>query len=349
MPIVVDAMGGDHAPAEIVAGAVRAAREAGTSIILAGREPVVRAELQKHQIAGLPIEIAHAEQVVEMDEHAASAFRGKKDSSINVGLRLVKAGQADAFVSAGNSGAVLAAALFVLGRVPGADRPALGAVFPTLGRPAFLIDIGANVEVKPQYLVQFGQLGTIYMARVFGVSRPRVGLLSNGEEPTKGTPVIQEAHQLLAASTLNFVGNVEGKDLTRGAADVVVCDGFAGNIALKTAEGVSELILTTIRHSLTSRLHFKIAAAVLRPAFRQVAKTLDYSEHGGAPLLGVDGVVIVAHGRSDAKAIANAVRVARQAVDQRLIETIKTGLAAATAAPAEEVHRPENGGEGRGR
>lgn len=328
MAIIVDAMGGDRAPGEIVAGAVSAAREAGTRIILVGRESTVRAELDRHHAAGLPIEIEHAEQVVEMEEHAAAAFRSKKNSSIAVGLRLVKEGRGSAFVSAGNSGAVFAAALFVLGRIQGIDRPALGTVFPTLGRPTFMIDVGANVEVRPQYLVQFGQMGAIYMQRVFGVAQPRVGLLSNGEEPTKGTPVIQEAHRLLAESDLNFVGNVEGKDVTRGVADVVVCDGFAGNIALKTAEGVGDLILTLIRNSLMSRIHFRVAAAVLRPAFRSIAKTLDYTEYGGAPLLGVDGVTIVAHGRSDAKAISNAIRVARQAVDQQLIEAIRSGMGA---------------------
>lgn len=326
--VVLDAAGGDLAPAETVKGAVEAGRLHGIASILVGREDAIRAELAKHDTQGLDLEVVDAPEVVGMEEHPVSAVRAKRDSSIVVGMQLVREGRAQAIVSAGNSGATLAAALFVAGRIPGIERPAIAGVFPTLQGPALVIDIGANVEVRPKHLYQFAHMGSAYMEKVLGISRPRVGLLSNGEEDTKGTPTIQEAHQMLRASRLNFVGNVEGRDIPVGdKADVVVCDGFAGNLVIKLSEGLAESIFAVLRSELTNGMVNKLAAAALRPAFRRVRRRLDFEEYGGAPLLGVQGVVIISHGRSTAKAIRNAMRVAAQAVEQRLVETIAEGLA----------------------
>ncbi|MHB1414561.1 MAG: phosphate acyltransferase PlsX [Chloroflexota bacterium] len=329
MKIVLDAVGGDFAPAEAVKGAVEAARQHGLQIALVGPEATVRAELAEHDTAGLALEVVDAPQVVGMDEHPVAAVRQKRRSSLAVGLGLVRDGQAQAFVSAGNSGAVLAASLFVLGRIEGVDRPAICAIYPTLTGPLLLLDIGANADVRPQYLQQFALLGSVYMEKALGRANPRVALLSNGEEDTKGNLVVQEAHRLLRDSGLNFVGNVEGGDLpTGGKADVVVCDGFVGNVAIKLSEGLSESLFSLIREELSRGVVTKLAPAALRPAFRRVKRRLDYEEYGGAPLLGVKGVVIISHGRSRAKAIRNALRVAAQAAEQRLVETVAEGLAA---------------------
>lgn len=320
--IALDAMGGDHAPAVVVEGAVAAAREPGVEVILVGRAEVIKAELSKHDTSGLSLPIVHAEDVVEMDEHASTALRQKRQSSIAVGIGLVKEGDASAFVSAGNSGAVMAKALFGLGRIQGVERPAIGTVFPTKSGKCFILDIGANADCKPDYLVQFATMGSAYMERVFGISNPRVGLLSNGEEETKGNQLVQAVFPLLKAAPVNFVGNVEGKDVPSGMADVVVCDGFTGNVLLKLSEGVASSLFDVLKEELTSSLANKLAAMVLKPAFRRVKRRLDYAEYGGAPLLGVNGVVIIAHGRSNALAIKNAVRVAKQAADQKLVETM---------------------------
>ncbi len=332
--IVLDGMGGDHAPREPVLGAVEAARELDVEVVLVGRPEVLEPELARAGGEGLPIRILPAREVIEMDEHPAQAVRRKKEASILVGLREVKEGRADAFVSAGHSGAVLAGALLVLGRVPGIHRPALATVFPGLQGPFVLLDVGANTDCKPEWLVQFAQMGAVYARHVLGVERPRVALLSNGEEEIKGNRQVQEARERLRALLeqgdpgFDWVGNVEGKDLPHGLADVVVADGFVGNVVIKTAEGVSDFLLTVLRQELTARPWFKLAAAVLRPAFRRVKKRLDYAEYGGAPLLGVRGVVIVAHGRSNARAIRNAVRVAARAVREGTVAAV-TELAAA--------------------
>ncbi|HLB12140.1 MAG TPA: phosphate acyltransferase PlsX [Dehalococcoidia bacterium] len=323
--IALDAMGGDNAPHEIVKGSVEAVREFDLEVVLVGQEERIREHLPKGDIRG--VRVHDAREVVGMGEHAAMAVRAKRDSSLMAGLALVKEGSCQAFLSAGNTGAIMAAALFVLGRVPRVERPAIGGVFPTLRGRSMIIDVGANVDCKPLHLAQFAHMGTVYMEKVFGVSQPRVGLLSNGEEEGKGNQVTIHAYDLLKRSQLNFVGNVEGKDILRGLADVVVTDGFIGNIVVKLGEGLSETLFSLMRQVMSSKPHFGIAAMVLEPAFQQVARYLDYTEHGGAPLLGVQGVVIITHGRSNAKAIKNALGLARGAVEQNIVEAIKTGLA----------------------
>lgn len=324
MQIALDAMGGDHAPAETVAGAVAAARAYGVEVALVGRTAAIAAELAKHDTAGLALPIVEAPDLIEMDEHPANAARRKPNASINVALRLVKEGTAAAMISAGNSGAVMAAALFILGRVPGIERPAIGAVLPTPQGRVLLIDAGANTDPKPSQLVQFGQMGAIFMEKVQGIANPRIGLLANGEEPTKGNELIQATHPLLAASGLNFVGNIEGNDIPAGAADVVVADGYTGNVALKLTEGVAAMLLGMIRTELRSTLLTKLLAAGLRSAFGRVRDRLDYREVGGAPLLGVEGVVVIAHGRSDARAIQNAIRACKEATDGGTVAAIRS-------------------------
>ena len=334
MRIVLDAMGGDHAPEAVVAGGVAAARELGLEVILVGPEDRMRAELARHDTAGLTLPIVPATEVIAMDEHPAMAVRKKKDSSIVVGMRLVRDGEAAAFVSAGNTGACMAAGLFVLGRLPGVERAPLATVFPSrTGRPFILTDIGANTDCRPEYLVQFATMAAVYADRVYGLANPRIALLANGEEDTKGDRLVQEAYALLKETPgLDFVGNVEPKEMLAGAADVVVADGFPGNLTMKTAEAVAEMILGFLRQELTASLWTKLAAALLRPAFRRVRARMDYSEYGGALLLGLQGVVVIAHGRSNAPAIRSAIRVAHQAAAQGAVPAIAQALTA-TAQP----------------
>jgi glycerol-3-phosphate acyltransferase PlsX len=332
--IALDAMGGDHAPAVTVEGAVRAARELGLEIALVGREDEIRRELAKYKISGLKLRIVHASEVVEMAEHPAQAVRQKKDSSIRRAMELVKRGEAGGVFSAGNSGAVMAAALFVLGRIEGVHRPALAAVFPVRNGHTLVADIGANTECEPHNLMQFALMGAAYMERALGVRRPRVGLLSNGEEETKGNALVQATYPLLRQTALNFIGNVEGKDLPMGIADVVVCDGFTGNVVLKLAEGLAEFLLSTLKAELTRDPLSLLGAALALPAFRRARRRLDYAEIGGAPLLGVDGVVLIGHGRSNAWAIRNGLRMTQLAVDGRLVATIREGLRALAGTPA---------------
>ena len=324
MQIALDAMGGDHAPAEPVAGAVAAARSSGIEVALVGRTAAIEAELAKHDTSGLSLPIVEAPDLIEMDEHPANAARRKPNASINVALRLVKEGKAAGMLSAGNSGAVMAAALFTLGRVPGIERPAIGAVLPTPTGRVLLIDAGANTDPKPSQMVQFGQMGAIFMEKVQGVANPRVGLLANGEEATKGNELVQATHPLLAASGLNFIGNIEGKDIPAGIADVVVADGYTGNVALKLTEGVASMLLGMIRTELTANVLTRLLAAGLRSAFGRVRARLDYREVGGAPLLGVEGVVVIAHGRSDARAIENAIRACKEAADGGTVAAIRS-------------------------
>src|SRR3954469_21045273 len=333
--IALDGMGGDHAPDVVVQGALLAARELGVRILLVGPQRELESRLGK-DAASLPIEVVNATQVIEMDEHPANAVRQKPDSSMVVGVRQVREGRAQAFVSAGNTGAVMAAGLFELRRIRGVDRPALAAIFPTRKRGALVIDIGANADSKPEYLAQFGLMGSVYMESVFGVKRPKVGLLSNGEEETKGSALIQAAHPRLKALPINFVGNVEGKEIPSGDVDVVVCDGFVGNVVLKLAEEMASTINGLIREEINASLVSKLFAVGLLPAFRRVRKRLDSAEYGGAPLLGLNGVCIVAHGRSHALAIKNAVRVAAQAVESDVVGTIARGLASSSVAAAPE-------------
>lgn len=324
-------MGGDNAPSAVVEGALAAAREYGVEVMLVGPRDDVNRELAKHDSTGLSLPIVHAEEVVGMQEHAATALRQKRRSSIAVGIKLVHDGEADAFISAGNSGAAMASALFGLGRIEGIDRPAIGTVFPTVSSNCFVIDAGANVDCKPEYLLQFAIMGSAYMERVMGVPNPRVALLSNGEEETKGNALVLGTIPLLRAAPINFLGNLEGKDIPNGAADVIVTDGFAGNVVIKLSEGLATALFDIIKTELSASLASKLAALVLKPAFRRVKRRLDYAEYGGAPLLGVEGVAIIAHGRSNALAIKNAVRVAKQAVDQKLVDAIKAGVAAGGA------------------
>lgn len=334
MRIALDAMGGDKAPEPIVEGAVQAARELGLDIVLVGREEAISAQVaESGQQARL--EIVHAPEVIEMDDHPAMAIRRKKNSSMLVGMRLIKDGRADAFVSAGNSGAVMAGALMVLGRCSGISRPAISALLPTLTGHSLLIDAGANTDVHPDNLVQFARMGSIYMSAVMGIHSPKVGLLSNGEEETKGTALTLESYPLLRDSGLNFIGNVEGRDITRGEVDVIATDGFTGNIALKAMEGASELILSILREEITRGVRDKLGALALMPAFRRIRSRLDPSEFGGAPLLGINGVVLIAHGRSDAKAIRNALRLARDAAQQDIVSAINR--TAKVEAPATET------------
>lgn len=325
--IAVDAMGGDHAPGVVVDGVVEAVRELGARVALVGSEETIRAELRRHQAeADDRIVVVAASEVIEMAEHPAQAVRQKTDSSIVVGMREVKAGRAAAFVSAGNTGAMLAAGLFHLGRIPGVERPAIATVFPTRSGFTLIVDVGANADCKPEYLAQFALMGSAYAEQVLEVANPRLGLLSIGEEEEKGSQVVQRAHALLREQVPGFVGNVEGKDIPAGVVDVVVCDGFVGNVLIKFAEGVASTIGGIIREEITANPISKLLALGLRPAFRRAYGRLDYAEFGGAPLLGVQGVVIIAHGRSNARAIRSAIRVARRAADGRLVDRIAEGL-----------------------
>src|SRR5579859_1674129 len=329
--VALDAMGGDNAPGEVVLGAVQAAREYQMGVYLIGREEAIRAELAKHDIRGLDLPIIHTDEVIEMDEHAANAVRNKPNASMMLALQQVRDGNALGAVSAGNSGAMMAASLFTLKRIPGVKRPALGGVFPTKDGVCLVLDIGANTDCKPEYLQQFALMGSIYMERLFHVQSPRVALLANGEEESKGNQQVIETHQLLKASYktlgLNFIGNVEGRDIPAGGADVVVCDGFVGNVVLKLSEGLAETLIGMMRAQMTSTLPSKLAAAVLAPGLRKMFRRLDYAEYGGVPLLGVNGSAIVSHGRSNAKAIKNALRVARQTAETGVTQAIAEGLA----------------------
>src|SRR6266700_3493958 len=329
--VALDAMGGDKAPGEIVLGAVQAAREYGMGVFLVGKEDVIRAELAKHDTQGLDLPIIHTDEAIEMDEHPAMAVKRKKNASMTLALQQVRDGAALGAVSAGNSGAMMAASLFTLKRIEGVDRPALGGIFPTTNGVSLVIDIGANTDCKPEYLQQFALMGSIYMERIFSVSSPRVGLLANGEEETKGNELVQQTHQLLKAHAeilgINFIGNVEGREIPAGGADVVVCDGFVGNVVLKLSEGLAETLLGMLRTQMTSSLPNKLAAAVLQPGLRNVFRRMDYAEYGGVPLLGINGSAIVSHGRSNAKAIKNALRVAQQTTETNVVGDIAGGLA----------------------
>src|SRR5579862_5973575 len=306
--IAVDAMGGDHAPKSEVEGAVRAARSLGVRVILVGKQDVLRKELAQHQdAAGLPIEIQHASEYITMEDSAAKAVRTKRDSSIRVAARLVRDGIAQGVVSAGNTGAVMATAKMVQGMLPGVDRPALASAFPTLkGSPVVVVDVGANVDCSARMLGQFAVMGEIYSRVIFHKPRPRVGLLSIGEEEHKGNELTRSATPVLKSLPIHFIGNVEGRDIYAGQTDVIVCDGFIGNVALKVSEGLVDMISKMLRESLEETITRKIGYVLARTAFKEFKKRVDYSEYGGAPLLGVKGVCIITHGRSKANAIKNA-------------------------------------------
>lgn len=327
-PVALDAMGGDRAPEELVHGGLWAARELGVPVCLVGDGPRLE-ELLRGESRPEGLTIEHAPETVAMEDHPAEAVRRKRQSSIVVGARLVASGAACALVSAGNTGAAMAASLFHIGRISGVERPAIAIPLPTRTGFCLVLDAGANAEVRPEHLLQFARMGRIYAQEVYGIREPRVGLLNVGEEPTKGTRVVQEAHGLLsAAEGLGFVGNVEGKDVPHGVADVVVCDGFVGNIVLKLAEGVSSALFDILRRDVFTGWRGAVAGLLLRPALKAVKARLDYAEYGGAPLLGVRGVSIIAHGRSDRRAIFNAIRAAAEAVERDVPARIADAFAA---------------------
>jgi phosphate acyltransferase len=327
MRIAVDAMGGDYAPIEIVKGAVLADGDHGIEIILVGDQVAIQQELAKYSPESLRhIEVKHASEVVAMDEHPANAIRRKPDSSIVVAANLVNSGEAQAMVSAGNTGAAMAVATLGLGRIPGISRPAIGTLLPTASGKAVMLDAGANVDCSVEMLLQFAVMGKEYAERVLKLKNARVGLLSIGEEPSKGNELTKATNAQLSRMNLNFVGNVDGKDVFRGAADVIVCDGFDGNIVLKIAEGVAEFIFGTVKAEMNRGLLRKIGRMFSGSAFRDVKASLDYAEYGGAPLLGVNGVCIIGHGRSNARAMQSAIRAAADAVENDVVRCISESL-----------------------
>jgi glycerol-3-phosphate acyltransferase PlsX len=329
--IAVDAMGGDHAPRPEVEGAIRAVKSLPVEVILVGRQDAVERELAEFpEWRSLPIRVQHASEVITMDDSAAKAMRTKKDSSVRVASRLVREGVAQGFVSAGNTGAAMATAKTVQGVIKGVDRPALASVFPTLKGPAVMVDVGANVDCTPQMLAQFAVMGEIYSRVIFHTSRPRVGILSIGEEEHKGNDLTRTAAPLIRKLPINFIGNVEGRDLYSGEADVIICDGFIGNVALKVSEGLVDVFKHMLQESLKATITRQIGYVLSRAAYADFKKRLDYSEYGGAPLLGVRGVCIICHGRSNANAIRNAVRVAAEFAEGRVNERIEEELKAFT-------------------
>ncbi|XXJ21051.1 phosphate acyltransferase PlsX [Desulfovibrio caledoniensis] len=325
--IAVDAMGGDFGPGVVVPGAVSAARE-GIAIVLVGDEQKVRAELAKLDTNGLDIEVVHCSQVVEMDDKPADALRRKKDSSIQVACRLVKEGKANGVVSAGNSGATVACGMFVLGRIPGVQRPALAGILPTEKNPVVLIDVGANVDSKPQHLLQFGLMAEVLARHVLGVKDPSVGILSIGEEEGKGNAAVREAFDLLKRSQLRFIGNVEGRDIFTGEVDIVVCDGFVGNVALKLSEGLARSLSRILKDELKSSWLSMLGTLLSFGAFKRFKKIVDYAEYGGAPLLGLRDIVIVAHGKSNELAMTNCIRMAATSVRNNAYGHLAEGVAA---------------------
>jgi glycerol-3-phosphate acyltransferase PlsX len=327
LTIAVDAMGGDNAPKAEVEGAIQAARDLSVKVILVGIEEVVRQELARHSgVDRLPIEVLHASEFITMED-SVTTVRTKKDSSIRVASRLMQKGIAQGVVSAGNTGAVMAIAKIVHGMIQGVDRPALAAAMPSeKGRPVVVLDVGANVDSTPEMLAQFAVMGEMYSRIIFHNPKPRVGLLSIGEEEHKGNDLTKAATPLLKALPLNFIGNVEGRDIFTGVADVVVCDGFIGNVVLKVSEGVSKMIRNMLKASLEATVTRKLGAVLSRQAYRELRKRVDYSEYGGVPLLGVKGANIICHGRSNANAIKNAIRVAAEFAGGRVNEKIEAEL-----------------------
>ena len=316
MRIALDAMGGDFAPGEIVKGAVEASKLLPVEIILVGKVAEIERELQKYRIK-LPI--VPASEVIEMNEAPAQAVKSKKDASVNVALSLVKEGRADAVVSAGNTGALMAAALFKLGRIPGVERPAIATEFPTPSGKVLLLDMGANVDSKPKHLEQFAQMGSLYAQHVLHIVRPRVGLLNIGEEKEKGNELVRESWPLLAKAPINFIGNVEAKEILSGKVDVVVCDGFVGNLILKFGETIGASVMQLLKTELSSGALNKLGLLFLFPALKKLQKKISYDEQGGAPLLGINGIVFKAHGRARSRAIMSAIRETTEAVKENII------------------------------
>ncbi|NWF69680.1 MAG: phosphate acyltransferase PlsX [Chloroflexi bacterium] len=327
MRIVVDAMGSDACPAPDVAGAVLAARELGSAILLVGDEKAIKAELVKHHTVGLKIDVVHAAETIAMTDKPSAVIKGKPQSSMHVGMNLVKDGQADGFISAGNTGAALAIAMLAtLKRIPNVERPALSSIVRIGGRSVILLDVGANADCKPEWLTQFAVMGSIYARTALGLAKPRIGLLSNGEEEGKGTALIHKTAELLQETSLTFVGNIEPREIFEDHADVIVSDGFVGNILIKSLEGATSLLLNLIRREIRSGPLSTLGGLLARPAFNRVRKEIDPFEIGGAPLLGVNGVVIIGHGRSNDVAIKNCVRQAEKAAAGGLIDAIREGI-----------------------
>jgi len=327
MRIAVDGMGGDYAPQMIVAGAVEAAREYGFRIVLVGDQNLLRSELEKHPNVPGGISIHHAGSFVRMDESAALSIRRKKDSSISICADLAKEGVVDAIVTAGHTGAAVVACTLKLHLLEGIERPGIGILFPTLGTPTFLIDVGANIDIKPIHLYQYALMGDVYFRYILRKNRPSVGILNIGEEETKGNEHVKEAHQLLNKSRLHFLGNVEGRDIFNGSVDIVVCDGFVGNVVLKVSESIADVIGKLLKAELKKSFLTRLGAVLAKPAFDALRKEVDYSEYGGAPLLGIDGTCIISHGSSNARAIKNAIRVASEFVKYEINKQILEAVA----------------------
>ncbi|MFQ5742363.1 MAG: phosphate acyltransferase PlsX [Acidobacteriota bacterium] len=327
MKIAVDAMGGDHAPEHPVAGAVLAARQFDAEVVLVGQQERIQEAVEKHRGAP-PMQIVHADEVVGMDEPPAIALRRKRGSSIHVAAELLRDGEVQGLVSAGNTGAIMVTAKLYVGTLTGVDRPALAVVLPSRRGRVILLDVGANIDPKSHHLMQFAVMGHCFAEKILGIDHPRVGLLSIGEEAGKGTDLIREAHKALAHSPLNFLGNMEGRDIYSGSADIVVCDGFTGNVVLKTSESVVETMLYLLREELSSTAFSKLAARLARGSFRSYRRRVDYAEFGGAPLLGIRGLCVICHGRSSAKAIMNGIRVALEYARNQVSARIEEALCA---------------------
>jgi glycerol-3-phosphate acyltransferase PlsX len=325
--IAVDAMGGDFGPHVVVPGALHAAKAGKAEIILVGDEAAIRAQLGRFDAKGLPVSIVHASQVVEMVEKPSEALRRKKDSSIQVACNLVRDGQADGVISAGHSGATLACAMFTIGRAPGVERPALATFMPTERSHCVIIDVGANVDCKPFHLLQFGVMASVLAETMLGREKPAVALLSNGEESGKGNLLVKEAFELLRLSSLNFVGNIEGRDLFTGNVDVVVCDGFVGNVVVKQAEGLASSLGRLLKGELRRGFFGKIGTMLALNALKRFSRLVDYAEYGGAPLLGLNGICLICHGASNSKAMANAVRMAARFVDMEANDHLSDAVA----------------------
>lgn len=326
MVVAVDAMGGDNAPATIVEGAVMAARDYGIQILLVGQENKIQEELRLHSLDGLSLHIKHASEVVEMGDSPSRTLRQKRDSSIRIAIETLRSGQSEAIVSAGNTGAVLAVSTILLRPLPGIDRPAIAVLLPTAKGPVVFLDAGANVDCKSDLLFQFAIMGHVYARYQLKKTSPAVGLLSIGEEDTKGNEITKETFQMLKQSHLNFIGNVEAKEVYRGNAEVIVCDGFTGNIALKISESLAEMIEKNLRNMFASNLRTKLAYKLMEPYFRIFKKTIDYSEYGGAPLLGINGTCIISHGSSSPKAIKNAIKQADEFINNKVNQHIQEDL-----------------------
>lgn len=326
MRIAIDGMGGDRAPQAIVDGVVLAAKETGHDLVIVGDKTVLRRELARYKPCPENIAIEHASEAVTMDDPPAITIRRKRNSSISVGVNLLKNNEAAAFLSAGNTGAVVCAATLTLGLLRGVERPGISIVFPTFKGASMMIDVGANIEAKPIHLLQYGVMADAYSKYILGKPKPTIGLLSIGEEATKGTDFVKETHKLLDESRLYFIGNIEGRDVFTGKCDIILCDGFVGNVVLKVAEGIGGALTSLLKSSIKNSMLAKIGVALSKPAFKKLWKDLDYSEYGGAPLLGVDGNVIISHGSSSAKAIKNAIKraaeVTKNDVNKHILEEL---------------------------